>query len=387
MDAVARITRRGELRLRAGHPWIYRSDVSEVAAAGGSVVRVCSGRGALLGRALYSDRSEIALRFLTREDRPADESLLRERLESAIALRAALEIDADAYRLVHAEADALPSLVIDRYGDFLVLQALSQGMDRLLPRLVPLLVSRLAPRGILARHDSRVRDLEGLPREVAVLHGEVPDTVIVRDGVVHFEVDLRAGQKTGLFLDQRENRAVAARLARGRGLDVFSYQGAFALQLAPRCETVTAVEISAAAAERIVHNAQRNRFANLMAVAANAFDWMRAAVERRERFDTIVLDPPAFAKNRASVEKALGGYKELNLRALRLLTPNGTLVTASCSHHVDEAAFGAMLAAAAADAGVRVAVIERRGQSLDHPVILGIPETRYLKCFVLRRLP
>ena len=386
VESTVTITRRGEERLRAGHPWIYRSDVRDDGAPGGAVVRVVSQRGRLLGRAIYSDRSQIALRWMAEGDEPVDDVLLRRRLERAIALRESLAIDGDAYRVVHAEADGLPALIVDRYRDVLVVQALAQGSDRWLERIVELLVELLAPRGILLRNDARVRELEGLPREVRVARGEVGESVFVRDGTLVLEVDLRAGQKTGLFLDQRENREAAGCLARGRGLDVFSYDGGFALRLARACTHVTAVEISADASARIDANARRNGIANLSVVTANAFDWLRAADERGERFDTIVLDPPAFAKSRATVAKALGGYKEINLRAMRMLRPGGVLLTSSCSHHVDDAVFGQMLAAAAADAGARLALIARRGQALDHPVLLGIPETSYLKCFVLRRL-
>ena len=386
VESTVTITRRGEERLRAGHPWIYRSDVRDDGAPGGAVVRVVSQKGRLLGRAIYSDRSQIALRWMAEGDEPVDDALLRRRLERAIALRESLAIDADAYRVVHAEADGLPALIVDRYRDVLVVQALAQGSDRWLERIVDLLAELLAPRGILARNDARVRDLEGLPREVRVAHGEVGESVVVRDGTLELEVDLRAGQKTGLFLDQRDNREAAGRLARGRGLDVFSYSGGFALRLARVCTDVTAVEISADASARIQANARRNGIANLSVATANAFDWLRAADERGDRFDTIVLDPPAFAKSRAALAKALGGYKEVNLRAMRLLAPGGVLVTSSCSHHVDEATFSGVLADAAADVGARMALIERRGQALDHPVVLGIPESSYLKCFVLRRL-
>ena len=386
MEPTVTIGRRGEARLRTGHPWIYRSDVERAEAPGGSIVRVLSGRGATLGRALWSDRSQIAVRMLCRGEAPLAADFVRRRLERAIAHRRELEIDADAYRLVHAEADELPGLVVDRYGPFLAVQALAQGSDRLLPEIVAALVDLLRPEGIVARHDVGSRALEGLDREVRILGGSVPERVTVREGETLFEIDLLAGQKTGLFLDQRENHALAARLARGRALDAFAYHGGFALALARRAESVVAVESSAPACERIALNARRNGLANVHVEQANAFDRLRAADERGERYDVVVLDPPAFAKNRASVPTALRGYKELNLRAMRLLAPGGLLVTASCSHHVDEPAFGRMLAEAAGDVGARMAVVERRGQAGDHPVILGIPETGYLQCWFLRRL-
>ena len=324
--------------------------------------------------------------MLTRGDMRANRDLWRARLQQAIQFRASLAIDATAYRLVHGEADLMPSLVIDRYGDYLVLQALSQGTDRLLPEITSLLEELLSPKGILARNDPQVRSLEGLEQNVRVLSGDVPETIEVREGRVTYAVDPFRGQKTGLFLDQRENREAALRYARGRLLDTFSYNGGFALALAPACDTVTAIDISEDAVARIRVNAQRNGLANVEARAMNVFDELRELERRREVFDTIVLDPPAFAKNKASVPKALSGYKEINLRALKLLAPGGYLVTCSCSYNVGEAAFADVLASAAADARVDVTVVEKRMQGRDHPVLLTIPETYYLKCFILRKL-
>ena len=383
---VVTITHRGEERIRLGHPWIYKSDVAKTEASGGDTVRVIGTRGREIGRALYSDRSEIALRFLTRGAEPADLTLWRSRLSQAIRFREALNIDATAYRLVHGEADLLPSLIVDRYGDYLVVQALSQGVDRLVPELTQLLVDLVHPAGILARNDPRVRLLEGLEQRVDVLHGAVPDQIEVREGQVTYLVDPYRGQKTGLFLDQRENRVAAAGYARGRLLDAFSYNGGFALALAPRCDEVIAIDISDDAVERIRLNAQRNSLPNVHARAMNVFDELRELERRGERFDTIVLDPPAFAKNKASVRKALSGYKEINLRALKLLAPGGFLVTCSCSYNVSEGEFADVLASAAVDAHADVAVVEKRMQARDHPVLMTVPETYYLKCFILRKL-
>jgi 23S rRNA (cytosine1962-C5)-methyltransferase len=380
------ITRRGEQRLRNGHPWIYKSDIQTVAAAAGDVVAVVDSRGQRAGHALFSDRSEIALRMLSRSAEPPTLDTWRERLRQALAFRATLDIDATAYRLVHGEADLLPSLIVDRYGDYLVVQALSQATDRLLPDLTRLLVEIAAPAGILARNDPRVRLLEGLEQRVDVLHGTVPDLLEVREGRVLYEADLYRGQKTGLFLDQRENRAAAARYARGRLLDAFSYNGGFALALAPACDAVVAVDISESAVERIRENAARNRLANVEARAMNVFDELRELERGGEAFDTIVLDPPAFAKNKAALPKALSGYKEINLRALKLLRPGGFLITCSCSYNVSEAAFAEVVASAALDARADVAVVEKRMQGRDHPVLLTVPETYYLKCFILRKL-
>jgi 23S rRNA (cytosine1962-C5)-methyltransferase len=384
-EPTVAISGRGEERIRSGHLWIYRSDVTNVRAGAGDTVRVESAHGRRLGHALFSDRSQIALRMLATDDRPADLALWRERVRAAVQFRDSLRIDATAFRLVNGEGDLLPSFIVDRYGDFLTVQALSQGVDRLLPDLVRVLVEDLRPRGIIARNDSRVRALEGLPSGVEVLHGEVPKSVVVRDADLEYEVDLWQGQKTGLFLDQRENRDAAAAYAHGRLLDCFSYTGAFALRLARRCTEVIAVDISEDAVSRIRANASRNRLA-IDARVANVFDDLRRLEREGERFDTIVLDPPAFAKNRASVDRALAGYKEINLRALKLLSAGGYLVTCSCSYHVDEAMLGQLVYEAAQDARVAVTVVEKRMQGRDHPVLLGVPETYYLKCFILRRL-
>jgi 23S rRNA (cytosine1962-C5)-methyltransferase len=384
--ASVTITKRGEQRVRNGHPWIYKSDVVAVDAAGGDLVAVVDHRGQHTGHALYSDRSEIALRMFSRAAPPPDLSLWRERLRQARDFRTSLGLDATAFRLVHGEADLLPGLVVDRYGDYLVVQALAQTTDRMLPEITALLVELLAPAGILARNDPKVRLLEGLEQRVEVLYGTVPETIEVREGAVVYDVDPFRGQKTGLFLDQRENRIAAARYGHGRVLDAFSYNGGFALTLAPASREVVAVDISEAAVERIRANARRNGITNVEARAMNVFDELRELERRGERFDTIVLDPPAFAKNRASVPKALSGYKEINLRALKLLPPGGFLITCSCSYNVSEAAFAEVLAAAAIDARADVTVVEKRMQGRDHPVLMTVPETFYLKCFILRKL-
>ncbi|HZB25222.1 MAG TPA: class I SAM-dependent rRNA methyltransferase [Vicinamibacterales bacterium] len=386
MSADVLVNRRAEERVRLGHLWIYRSDVVTADAGPGDTVRVMGPRGRLLGRALYSTRSEIALRMLTRGEAAAGIELWRDRIRQAMAYRATLGIDATAYRLVHGEGDLMPSLVVDRYGDYLVIQTLSQGTDRLLPELVQLLAEALKPAGILARNDPRVRTLEGLEQRVDVVHGAVPAGIPVRDGGVEYLVDPWKGQKTGLFLDQRENREAAARYGRGRVLDAFSYDGGFALALAPSCERVLAVDISEEAVSRIRENAARNAQTNVEARAMNVFDELRELERAGERFDTIVLDPPAFAKSRSAVDKALSGYKEINLRALKILSPGGFLVTCTCSYHVSEAAFAEVLAAAAIDAHADIAVAEKRMQSRDHPVLMTMPETYYLKCFIVRKL-
>jgi 23S rRNA (cytosine1962-C5)-methyltransferase len=379
------INARGEQRVRGGHPWIYRADVVDVDADAGDIVQVIGPRKRTIGQALFSDRSQIPIRMLTLGDEPADEALLRSRLERAIEYRASLRLDATAYRLVHGEADLLPSLVIDRYADYLVVQALSQGMDRWLPTITAVLQDMLAPAGILARNDPKVRALEGLDQTIDVLHGDIPESVVVREGPVEFDADLRRGQKTGLFLDQRENRDAAARYARGRLLDCFSYNGGFALRLARQCPDAEAIDISADAVARIRSNAVRNGVPHLRAREANVFDELRRLERAGERYETIVLDPPAFAKNKASVPNALAGYKEINLRAMRLLAPGGYLVTCSCSYNISEPLFEEMLHQASIDSHTPVMIVEKRMQGRDHPVLVGVPETHYLKCFVLRR--
>jgi 23S rRNA (cytosine1962-C5)-methyltransferase len=349
-------------------------------------VVVLGPRARVVGRALYSDRSQIALRMLVHGDVAAGLDLWRSRIQAALAFRSSLGIDATAYRLVHGEGDLLPSLVVDRYGDHLVVQALSQGVERLLPDLTAILAELAGPAGILARHDAKVRGLEGLDQHVRILHGDVPPTTFVRESGLEYEVDLWKGQKTGLFLDQRENRDAAAAYAHGRLLDCFSYNGGFALRLASRCSHVVALDISEEAVARISRNAARNNAVTVEARSANVFDELRHFEREGARFETIVLDPPAFAKNKAAVPGAMAGYKEINLRALRLLTAGGILVTCSCSYHVDEATFGQIVFEAAIDAHVHVQVVEKRMQGRDHPVLLGMPETYYLKCFILRRL-
>jgi 23S rRNA (cytosine1962-C5)-methyltransferase len=386
MAPTVAVARRGADRIRAGHPWIYRSDVLEVEADPGDVVRVTGDRGRPLGWALWSDRSQISLRMIaTGRDLDVDR-LWRDRLTAALDYRAALAIPGTAGRLVHAEADRLPGLIVDRYGDYLVVQTLCQGTDRRLAEIAALLGELVRPRGILARNDPKVRRLEGLEERVEVVAGEVPPVVEVEEGDIRLDVDLWTGQKTGLFLDQRENHAAAAGYTRGRVLDAFSYQGGFALAMARHADRVLAIDSSAAAVAVLDANARRNGLTNVEAREANVFDELRELEVAGERFDTIVLDPPAFARNRAAVERALAGYKEINLRAFKLLAPGGHLVTCSCSYNVDEALFLAVVEEAANDAHAPAALVEKRLQARDHPVLLGVPETYYLKCLILRKI-
>ena len=342
-------------------------------------------RGRTLGYAFYSARSEIRLRLFERGE-TLSPTFLHDRLAAALRWREQVAPGVTACRLVHGEGDRLPSLVVDRYGDYLVVQTLSQGTEARKDEVVQILVELLAPRGILERNDPKVRALEGLEARVGLLHGEVPERVEVEVNGLLLEADLWRGQKTGLFLDQRENHLATRGYARGRVLDAFSYHGGFGLTAAGVADEVLAVDASAEAVARVQANATRNGLANVSAVEANVFDLLREKDEQGERFDTVILDPPAFAKSRDAVEKARRGYKEINLRALKILSPGGCLVTCSCSHHVHEGDFEEILASAAVDAGATVTVVEKRRQGRDHPVVLGVPETYYLKCFILRKI-
>lgn len=382
---TVRVTARGARRWTArGHPWIYRSDVAGTPAVPAGPVRVADPRGRPVGSALWSPASQIALRMLTREPVPIDARFWRERLAAAAALRAAVAPDADACRLVHGEADGVPSLVVDRYGDHLVVQLLSAGLDACRAELVAALIDTVRPAGILARNDASVRDHERLPRETVLLHGIVPESLEVREGRIRYLAAPWTGQKTGAFLDQRENRLRAGELARGRALDVFAYHGSFALHLAASADRVLAVDSSADALARAQANARLNGFDNVECVEENAFDFLRREEAAGGRYDVIVLDPPAFAKRRDAVERALAGYKELNLRAMRLLEPGGHLFTFSCSYHVDAVRFQAMLEDAAADAGRPLRWVATLSQARDHPRIVQIPETSYLSGAVLQ---
>ena len=381
------VTRRGADRARTGHLWIYRSDISDAGGAqGGACVRVADERGRFLGQALYSDRSEIALRLLTWRDEAIDRAWWQARLRAAVARRAGLTEGADACRLVYAEGDLLPSLIVDAYRDVLVLQTLSQGTEAHKDLLVELLVAELQPRAVIERNDVRVRKLEGLELRAGVLYGDAPAELEIVQHGVRYTVAPLAGQKTGAFLDQRENHVAARAYAMGRALDCFTFNGAFALNLAQACERVTGLDISAEAVAAARRNAELNDASNVEFREANVFDALRELQDAREHFDTIVLDPPAFAKNRASVAAAARGYKEINLRALKLLNAGGVLITCTCSYHMSEQMFQEMLTAAAADARRRVQLVERRIQARDHPVLVGVPETLYLKCLIARVL-
>jgi 23S rRNA (cytosine1962-C5)-methyltransferase len=386
-SATCIIAARGIDRILSGHPWIYRTDlIDDGGAEPGAIVRLADRKKRFFGQALYSNKSQIALRLLTREAREFDRNFLAERIRAAAAYRSVVAEGTRACRLVAAEGDLLPSLIVDRYGDCLVVQTLSQGMDRLKPEIVEILKEQFAPRSILERNDAAVRALEGLSEQTGVLAGEDVGEVIIEENGLKFCYDLREGQKTGGFLDQRENRAASRHYARGRMLDCFTYAGAFAVTLAGQCDSVTGVDSSAEALKLARRNQELNGLTNLEWREANCFDFLKAADQKGERFDTVVLDPPAFARQKASRDSALRGYKELNLRAIKMLSPGGHLITFSCSFHVSEADLLEAIASAALDAHRTVIVVERRTQSRDHPILLTVPETHYLKCLILRVL-
>ena len=383
----ATVSAKGARRWTAGHPWIYRSDLITQPETDAGAVRVTDQRGRAIGVALWSPRSEISLRQLDpNPDAVIDDEWWHHALARAIARRGPLGDVTTACRLVHGEGDLIPSLIVDRYDRWLVVQLMSAGLERFRGEIVRALVELVDPDGILARNDVPLRRKEGLDTNVELLHGTVPDEVEVDEHGVRYLAAPWRGQKTGAFLDQRENRVSAGRVARGRALDCFSYHGSFALHLARRAEHVVALDASAHALTRAEENFRRNALSNGEFVEANAFDYLKSRERERARFDTIVLDPPAFAKTRAALPAAIRGYKEINLRAMRILSPGGMLFTASCSYHLTKPLFLEMLEQAAADSGRRLVLREFRGQPLDHPEVVTIPETGYIKGALLEAL-
>jgi 23S rRNA (cytosine1962-C5)-methyltransferase len=385
---TVKVSPRGASRLKAGHVWVYRSDIlSANDVPPGSLTAVTDQRGKPLGTALYSSSSQIAIRMIADEPVKDFPALLRERVAAALAYREKIVRDTDAYRIIFSEGDFLPGLIVDRYNDILSIQILTQAMDADPVRqiLISELTERLHPASIVERVDPRVRELETLPpRESALLQGDKHSTIITMNGV-QFHHDALAGQKTGAFLDQRENYAAAASYAHGDALDVFCYQGGFALHFLPRCASVTAVDSSRPALEIADQNAALNRgekHPEIEWIEANAFDLLKDYATSNRRYDTVVLDPPAFAKTKRDLDAALRGYKELNLRALKMLRPGGILVSCSCSYHISSFNFLEMLASAALDAHRSLRLIEVRGQAKDHPILLSVPETAYLKCVI-----
>lgn len=385
MTESVRVSARGAARWVQGHPWIYRSDVVDGPAEPG-LVRVVDARERLLGQALYSPRSEIRLRLLERSARPVDAGWWSEKVGAAMARRASAGIDATAWRLIHGEGDGLPSLVVDRYDRWLVVQLLSAGLETMRPLIVEALVERCRPEGILLRNDVGVRRHEGLAESVELVYGTVPEAIEIWEGPIRMLAAPWTGQKTGAFLDQRPNRLVAGGLAAagGQALDCFSYHGSFALHLARGAAQVTAIDVSSEALARAADNAALNGLDNIEWREGDAFEVLREYERAGRRFNTVVLDPPAFAKTKSALPEALRGYKEINLRGMRLLEPGGALLTASCSFHLRRPEFLAMLADAAADSGRRLRLETLLSQGADHPEIVTIPETGYLKAAVLR---
>jgi 23S rRNA (cytosine1962-C5)-methyltransferase len=382
LQPSVRVSRKGADRFRSGHPWIFRSDVVETGqAAPGDTVRVVDSRRQFLGQAHYSAASQIALRMLGRSAEPVG---MGARIAAAQRFREQVVTDSTAYRLAHAEADFLPALIIDRYGDCFAVQALDQGMDRAIPEIVQALEEQFAPRAIVARNDAAVRSLEELPREITVLSGEIDGPATIWMNGFQLEADLLHGQKTGIYLDQRENYLAAARYASGRALDCFTSTGGFALHLARTCEQVEAIDSSGSALATAERNAEANGISNVTFREGDVFDVLSNYASARRSFDAVIIDPPAFAKSRQQIDGAMRGYKDLNLRAMRLLPPGGILVTCSCSHHVSEAMLLEVLAEASLDAGRVLRVLERRAQAQDHPILLTVPETLYLKCLIFQ---
>lgn len=383
-----RVNRKGADRVISGHPWIFTSDIADRdGAQPGQAVKVADPRGRPLGTAHYSSSSQISLRMLSPEVEGIGREFFLRRLRAAEEHRRTVVRNTDAYRVVHGEADLLPALVVDRYGDYLVVQTLDQGMDAAKSVIASSLDEIFHPKGIVARNDVAVRTKEELPLETSILAGEIPESVTVRMNGLTLRADLVHGQKTGIFLDQRDNYRAAARYARGgKALDCFTSTGGFALHVAGKCESVEAADSSGPALVTARANAAANGIANIDFKEADIFQLLSNYASARRHFSMVVLDPPAFAKSRRNLESATTGYKEINLRALRLLQPGGILVTCSCSHHLGESALLELVAQASLDANRTLRVLERRTQSQDHPILLTVPETLYLKCLILEVL-
>ena len=379
------ISSRGAKRIRRGHLWVYSSDVRDAHdAEAGAIVSVVDEARNFVGQAFYSDQSQIALRFLTNSQNSIDRDWFRNSLRRCAETRQLISKGTNAYRLVYSEGDLLPSLIVDVYAGDYILQTLAQGTDRLQSEIIEILVDEFQPLSISERNDARVRQLEGLAERKGAVYGHAPDEIEIDQDGVRFIVAPLSGQKTGAFLDQRENYLGAMKVAHGRALDCFTFNGGFALHIANSCDTVLGIDISDDAVAAAERNAQLNGTRNVQFKSANVFDALREMESAGERFDTIVLDPPAFTKSRATIKSGARGYKEINLRALKLLNQGGILITCTCSFHMSEEMFMDIIADAALDARRRVQIIERRGQSSDHPVLLGVPETHYLKCLIAR---
>ncbi|MBR4235786.1 MAG: class I SAM-dependent rRNA methyltransferase [Clostridia bacterium] len=383
--AILRPTR--EARVRSGHPWVFASDIEKVAGKfeAGDVVNVESSKNTFLGKAFYNPNSQIALRMLTYRDEPVDAEFFRRRIETAWEYRKAF-CDTGSCRLIFSESDFMPGLIVDKFADVLAIQSMSLGIEKWKSEICAILADVIKPRGIYERSDVPVRRLEGMEQTTGLLYGEVPDSVLMRENGISFLVDVKHGQKTGFFLDQKENRLEVMKMAKGaRVLDCFCHNGSFALHAAKGgAREVLGVDISEDALEVARENARINGLENVTFEAHNCFDHLRELTDRKEKYDIVILDPPAFTKTRAQVESALRGYKEINLRGLKLAREGGYLVSCSCSQHVSEEQFVAMINTAARDAKKRVRFVELRSQGHDHPVLPASPETRYLKCAIMQ---
>jgi len=381
------LTSKGLSWFRKGHPWVFRNDLERIQdAAPGSIVSLETGTGKFLAQGFYSDRSKIAFRLLSRSKQAIDANFWKNCTLKAFRYRQAVVEQTDAYRLIYGESDGVPSLIVDRYAEHFVLQTLSQGTENLLPIFTEILLELFQPSSIILRNDQAVRELEGLPPEKKIVFGECPQKVRVFEGKIQYLVDLWSGQKTGAYLDQRESRLLAARFLRGRVLDAFCYHGLFALHAARSASQVIGIDSSPEAIELAGENAMLNGLANAEFRQENVFDFLKGEEEKGQQYDGIILDPPAFAKSKENISGATRGYKKLNLRALRLLTPGGVLITSSCSYNLSEAKFLEILRDCEKDSGCTLRIMERRGQSADHPVLLSFPESFYLKCLFLQKI-
>jgi len=381
------ISKKGMLWYKTGHAWIYRDDLLKTGSArSGDIVDVIEERGRFLGKAFYGEKSKISLRILTRAQEAVDRRFFKRRIEEAIARRGERATGKNAARLIFSEGDHLPGLITDRYAEWIVLQALVPGVESRLEEIADIVIELLSPRGIVLRNDANARTLEGLPLEKRILRGEKPDLVEVSEGEIRYLVDVWNGHKTGAYLDQAENRCSVARHARGSVLDCFAYQGHFSLHCSPRAESVTAIESSNDSIAMLEKNITLNACNNITPIAGNAFDLLRAYHKEKRGFDLIILDPPPLARKRAHADEALRGYKEINLRAMHLLNPGGTLATFSCSHSISRDLFTEIVRMAAADARCGLRILSELGQASDHPILLNIPETSYLKGLILRKI-
>lgn len=386
-EPSVKTNKKGAAWHRTGHPWIYKDDLEKPEPAlSGKIVAVLDNNGRFLGKAFYNERSKIALRFITEEDAKIDKAFWKKRLSAAIEYRNKLIKDTDAYRLSHAEADGLPSLIIDRYGDNISIQTLSMGMDNIKNTVVEILTELLEPKSIVARNDSAMRRLEGLPEEKEILYGKPPEKIAVFEGKIKYLVDILNGQKTGAYLDQRENRMASERYAKGKTLDCFAYQGLFSLHAAKSSEEVIAIDSSAQALEALLANAKLNSNENIKIQGGNVFDILKSFQKETRQFDLIILDPPAFAKSKKDLQDAVRGYIDINFRAMKLLSRGGHLITCSCSYNLSEGQFFEIIKEALKESGKSARLVEKRIQPLDHPILLNFPESNYLKCFILEML-